>query len=220
MRKTITRAARLLAVVCLVAPSASVAQTAQRNPAEGLKETSDFIKAGGGTSEAVAKAKVELQKTLDAYNALVTQPAKDMKGDYKKLMKSVGSMNDRVADARSKIADMQGAGDVYFAGRAETIKNIQEPALQDRARQRMQESQQEFAAVLASLRETGEALEPFRKQLADHITYLGSDLSPSGTASLQPEAKKLNDEGVEIFAKTDEAISKANTYFRGLQPTS
>ena len=70
-----------------------------------------------------------MQKTLDTYNALVTQPSTNMKGDYKKLMKSMDSMNDKVAAARTKVEAMQKTGDTYFSGRAETIKNIQDPAL-------------------------------------------------------------------------------------------
>ena len=126
------------------------------------------------TSEAVEQAKLQTQKTLDAYNALVTKPSTNMKGDYKKLMKSMDSMNDRVAGARQKIAEMQKAGDVYFSGRAETIKNIKDPQLLEQAKQRLGDNQKEFAGVLQSLREAGDALEPFRKDLADRSPSSGA----------------------------------------------
>jgi hypothetical protein len=67
------------------------------------------------------------------------------------------------------------------------------------------------------LRSTGEALEPIRKELDDQIKFLGSDLNPSAAASLAPNAKKLNDQGNTVFAKADEAINNANTYFNGLR---
>ena len=57
----------------LVVPLIAVTQTAERSRTQGLKETDKFVKAGGKTSEAVATAKLQTQKTLDAYNALVTQ---------------------------------------------------------------------------------------------------------------------------------------------------
>jgi Protein of unknown function (DUF2959) len=195
-------------------------QTSERSRTEGLKETDRFIKAGGSTSESVATAKLEVQKTLTAYNTLVTQPSKNMKGDYKKLLKTMDSMNKKVTEATTKIAAMQDASDTYFQGRAETIKNIQDQPLQKQAQQRMQQSQTEFKGVLASLREAGDALEPFRKQLADQITFLGSDLNPSATASLKPQAEKLNADGATVFTKTDQAITKANDYFKGLKGQS
>ena len=70
------------------------------------------------------------------------------------------------------------------------------------------------------MREAGGALEPFRKQLADQITFLGSDLNPSATASLKPQAEKLNAQGTKVFNDADEAIARANDYFNGLKGQS
>jgi hypothetical protein len=219
MRIPIARAALIVLPVLLVAPLMAANQAEERSRTQGIKETDKFVKAGGNTSQAVANAKQQVQRTLDSYNALVTQPSKDMKGDYKKLLKNVDSMNDRVAEARKKVEEMQKAGDTYFSGRAESIKNIQDPKLQSQASERLANSQKEFAAVLRSLRESNDALEPFRKELADQITYLGSDLTPSATASLKPNADKLNARGAELFGKADKAVTDANAYFQGLKAT-
>ena len=217
MHKLIACAAPFVLIGLVLEPLVAATQTAERSRTQGLKETDRFVKAGGNTSEALAKAKLQTQKTLDAYNALVTQPSTNMKGDYKKLMKSMDSMNEGVTEAREKVEQMQQAGDTYFAGRAESIKNIQDPQLQDRAKQRMADSQKEFGGVLQSLRVGGQALEPFRKELADQITYLGSDLTPSAMASLKPNAEKLNARGRQVFDDTDKAIATATAYFQSLR---
>ena len=214
---SITQVTKSIAVVIVLTPLLAAGQTPERSRTQGLKETDRFIKAGGTTAQKIGEGNNQVKSTLDAYNALVTQPSKNMKGDYKKLMKSTDAMNDKVAEARLKITEMQKAGETYFSGRAETIKNIQDAQLQGRAKQRLEESQKEFAGVLQGLREAGEALEPFRKQLADQVTFLGSDLTPSATASLKPEADKLNKQGAELFSRADNAISRANAYFQGLR---
>jgi hypothetical protein len=218
MRTTLRRLSPIV-ITLLAMPVLVAGQTAERSRTQGIKETDRFVKAGESTSKAITNGKTQLQKTLDSYNALVTQPSKDMKGDYKKLLKSSDSMNDKVADARKKIEEMQKHGDTYFSGRAETIKNIQDPALQKQAQQRLTANQQEFAGVLQSLRDAGGSLEPFRKQLADQITFLGSDLTPSAMTSLKPQAEKLNAQGAEVFSKTDQALAKADAYFQGLRST-
>src|SRR5512135_2484997 len=99
-----TRLTGIIAVAALMLPplAAAQSQTAERSRTQGLKETDRFVEAGGTTSQAIAEAKLQLQKTLNAYNALVTQPSKNMKGDYKKLLKEVDTMNEKVADAREK----------------------------------------------------------------------------------------------------------------------
>ena len=70
------------------------AGTPERSRTQGLKETDRFVKAGASASEAVANAKPQTTKTLDAYNMLVTTLSTNMKGDYKKLMKSVDGLTD------------------------------------------------------------------------------------------------------------------------------
>ena len=207
----------LFVCAVLMMPPILSAQTAERSRTEGIKETERFIKSGGETTEAVQNAKLQIRKTLDAYNALVTQPSKNMKGDYKKLMKSADAMQDRVMEARHKVDEMQTAGDAYFAGRAGTVKNIQDPELQKRAQGRLDESHKQFGAVLTSLREAAQTLEPFRRSLSDQITYLGSDLTPSAMTSLKPNAEKVNDRGSKVFADTDHAVGTATAYFDGLR---
>jgi hypothetical protein len=194
-------------------------QPAERSRTQGLKETERFIKSGAAITQKLATANTQTQSTLDAYNALVTQPSKDMKGDYKRLMKAKDAMDGKVADARAKLGEMQKMGDAYFSGRAESIKGIQDKDLQSRAQLRLQDNQKAFAGVLDGLQQAGAAVDPIRQQLDDQITYLGSDLSPSGTASLKPNAEKLNQQGHEAFSKIDEAVKRADLYFQSLKPT-
>jgi phosphoenolpyruvate-protein kinase (PTS system EI component) len=198
-------------------PARVVGQEAERSRTQGIKETDQFLSAGKSMTEAVGKARLQIQKTMDAYNTLVTQPSANMKSDYKKLMKNVDTMNERLTEARQKVDEMRTAADTYFTGRQTTLKTIQDPQLQERAKQRLSDNQKQFGDVLQSLREVGQALEPVRKDLADQITYLGSDLNPSAMASLKPNADKLNTRGKLVFEDTDKAVGKANAYFDGLR---
>jgi hypothetical protein len=222
MNRSIAKLTGLIAFVILLAPllAANQGQVPERSRTQGLKETDEFVKAGGTMVQKLVEGKNQVKTTLDAYNALVSQPSKDMKGDYKKMLKSSDSMNDKLVEARQKVAEMQKAGDTYFSGRAQTVKGIQDSQLQTQAQQRLEANQKEFAAVEQEMREAGSALEPFRKQLADQVTYLGGELTPSAAASVKPQADKLNAQGAEVFSKADKAIAHANSYFQSLRAQS
>jgi Protein of unknown function (DUF2959) len=202
--------ATMLAAACFLGSTTISAQ-------EGVKETEQFIKAGGNTSQAVAEAKLQVQTTLGSYNDLLSQSATDMKDGYKKLLKNMKEMNEKTDSARTRVTEMKATGDTYFAGRAATIKKIQDPALLAQAQGRLDENQKSFATVLESLRAARESFDPLRKELADHVKYLESDLSPSGTASLKPQAEQAKATAAAAFAKADDAIRAANTYFTGLR---
>ena len=132
MHVTIARAAGVLLIALLSAPLMAAAQTApepsaERSRTQGIKETDRFIKAGNNAHASIANARLESKHTLDMYNKLVTQPSKNMKGDYKKLMGAVDDMKEEVADAQLEITNMRASGDTYFAGRETTNKDIQDP---------------------------------------------------------------------------------------------
>jgi hypothetical protein len=222
MHATIARAAGVLLTALLAAAPMAAAQTApaqgaERSRTQGLKETSRFIKAGNNAHASIEGARHETKHTLDMYNKLVTQPSKNMKGDYKKLMGAVDDMKEEVADARLEITNMRTAGDTYFTGRETTNKAIQDQQLQSAAATRLAASRKDFDGVLASLRAAGDALEVFRKDLADQITFLGSDLTPSAMTALKPAAEKLNGQGDEALGKIDTANAALRAYLDGLK---
>ena len=67
---TFTPVAPALLIALLVSPAITEQQSSERSRTQGLKETDRFAKAGTTTSRALTDAKMQVQKTLDAYNAL------------------------------------------------------------------------------------------------------------------------------------------------------
>jgi hypothetical protein len=205
--------------VGIIVWSGSVGLLAQRGDTEGIKETNAFLRAGGDTVQAVAEAKLQVLNTMSAYNALVTQPSKDMKSDYRKLLKHEKDMNDRLETARARAAAMGQVGTTYFAGRTATIKAIQSEERRTQAASRILDNQLAYSDVLVSLREAAVSLEPVQKDLDDQIENLGSDLSPGGTSSLAAQAAALNERGSAAIGKVDLAITRANSYFGAMRAT-
>ena len=201
----------LFMLVSLSMAAWAVAQT------EGIKETDRFIKTGRATSQSVAEARLKTKNALDAYNLLVQGSSKDMKGDYKKLLSTEKTMNNQVAEVRKVIAEMEKQAAVYFTSRARAVDQIKDNDLRDQGKSRVNDSQKEYDKVIAALKEGGEALTPFASDLSDQIKYLGAELTPSATASLQPQATKLNERGSTLLTQVDTAVSTANTYFSTLK---
>jgi hypothetical protein len=140
-----------------------------------------------------------------------------MKGDYKKLLNAAKDTDQKVDDARERVATMEAAGDTYFAGRAATIKDIQSEGLRKQAQQRLDENQSEYAAMMTTLKDAGQSLHTLRTDLDNQITYLGSDLTPDAMTSLKPQAQKLNERGVQVLADADRAIATADKYFDSMR---
>ena len=188
-----------------------------RAQTDSIKETDRFVKTGGTTSQAVAEARLRSKNALDAYNALIQGDTKDMKGDYKRLLSSAKSMSSQVAVAQKTVADMDKQAAVYFTSRSTALSQIQDESLRDQAKSRLDASRAEYDKVKAVLKDGGEALAPFTRDLSDQIKYLGAELTPGATASLRPQAEKLNERGATVFAQADNAVVTANKYFDTLR---
>ena len=214
---TLNRVAPAILIVALTTPVLTASQAQERSPTQGLKETDKFVKAGEATSKSLMDARTQVQKTLDTYNSLVTQPSTDMKGDYKKLMKSMKSMNDEVADARTKIEAMQKTGDTYFSGRAATIKDIQDPALLAQAQQRLKANQEQFGTVLKSLRDAGARSSHSGNSSPIRSPTLAAISRLRRWRHSKPQAEKLNAQGGELFKHIDEGNATANKYFQSMR---
>jgi len=200
-----------LVIVCLFVAARMFAQT------EGIKEAERFAKAIESTSHSVADTRVKIKGALDSYNALVKGDSADMKGDYKKLVKAQKDMNNQVANTRKTVGDMDKQAAAYFAARSTAIGQIQDPSMRDQAKSRLDESKQQYDTVRASLKGAGESLTPFAKDLSDHITYLGGELTPAAAASLKPQGEELNKQGDVLFTQTDTALTTATNYLNTLK---
>jgi hypothetical protein len=126
-------------------------------------------------------------------------------------------MTDQVANARKAVDEMDRQGAVYFTTRSGAIAQIGDTAMRDKAKSRLDENKKAYDDVRASLKNGGDALAPFAKDLSDQIKYLGAELTPSAAASLKPQAEKLNKQGETLFTQADAAVATANKYFSSLR---
>ena len=122
-----------------------------------------------------------------------------------------------VSNEIKKVAEMDKEAAVYVTSRTTALGQIQDAALRDKAKSRLEQSQKGYDGVKAALHESSDALEPFAKDLSDQIQYLGQELNPSSTASLKPQAERLNARGATLFGQADTAVTTANKYFQTLR---
>lgn len=203
----------LAAIVALALPGSALCQVAGT---EGIKQGEKFAKAGGDAVTAVVETRQAVDATLAAYNALV-QPSKDVKGDYKKLLKTLQGANAKAARVKLLVDAMNVQSEAYFKIWAAQVANIADADLRARGEQRITASRAEYGSIITGLRDTGAALAPFTKDLTDQINFLGSDLRSEALASLKDNAAKLNARGQEVFSRTDGVVTAANTFFMPLR---
>jgi len=185
---------------------------------EGVKQIERLVKASGSTVQAISETKLQLQKTLDAYNALMADDAKDRKKLYKDLQKEMEATDKRRARIDEESTKMKTEADALFKQWADSTAAIENADLRARSEERLNATKASYAEIETVGQRAAELYGPFMKDLQDQVTFLGHDLNPSAVASLKPEAKKINEQAGELMRRIDDTISTANHKIGALRP--
>jgi DNA repair exonuclease SbcCD ATPase subunit len=191
---------------------------AARSQDEGVKQIEQLTKKAGATVEAIANTKVQLQKTMDVYNGLMADDAKDRKGLYKKLQSEMDNTDKRRAEIRVRADEMKVAADTLFKSWADSAAAITSAELRKQSEDRLAQTKASYAEIGTVGQRAVDLYGPVMKALQDQVTYLGHDLNPSAVASLKPDAAKLNDQANELVKRIDDTISTTNTAIGALRP--
>jgi Protein of unknown function (DUF2959) len=176
---------------------------------EGVKQVEQLIKRANAGVESISDTKVQLQKTMEAYNAVLAPDVKDRRDAYKKLQKEVTETEKKRAVVATRNGEMNvEAGNLFKNWEASTAA-IQDPELRKRSQDRLSQAKKRYSEIQANGQGAARLYTPFMKALQDQVTYLGHDLNPTAVASLKPEADKLNAQAKELYSAIDKTTAAA-----------
>jgi hypothetical protein len=177
---------------------------------EGVKQIQQLIKKASAQVESINETKLQLQKTMDAYNAVLAPDVKDRRDAYKQLQKEMANTDKKRADVSAKAGEMNTEADKLFKSWQGSAAAISNPDLRQRSDERLKKTQDRFSQIRQTGQEASSLYTPFMKSLQDQVTFLGHDLNPGAVASLKPDADKLNAQAKELYAAIDKVTGSAN----------
>jgi hypothetical protein len=185
---------------------------------EGLKQVEVLVKKAGSTVQAISETKLQLMKTMDVYNSILADDAKDRKGLYKKLQSEMESTEKRRAEVTKRADEMRLEADTVFKSWADSTAAITSADLKKRSEERLTKTKARFNEIEAAGKKAGETYTPVLKTLQDQVTFLGHDLNAEAVSSLKPDAAKLNTQAQDLGKKIDDTISAVNKNIDALRP--
>ena len=177
---------------------------------EGVKQVEQLIKKANAGVESINDTKLQLQKTMEAYNAVLAPDVKDRRDAYKKLQKEVATTEKKRAMVSTRNGEMNVEAGRLFKNWEGSTAAIQDPALRQRSQERLAVAKKRYSEIQANGQGAASLYTPFMKALQDQVTYLGHDLNPEAVATLKPEADKLNAQAKELYSAIDKTTAAAN----------
>ena len=204
-RRSVRRSVFGICLMILGFPLAGAAQN------EGVKQIEQLIKKANSEVESITDAKLQLQKTVDAYNAVLAPDAKDRRDAYKKLQKEMTTAEKKRAAVLTRSDEVNTEADKLFKSWESSMTTISDPSLRQRSEHRLTTAKQRFGEIRTAGQNAAALYAPFMKTLQDQVTFLGHDLNPGAVAALKPDAEKLNARAHELYAAIDKATAAANS---------
>jgi chromosome segregation ATPase len=205
-----------IALSLVFAGGISMAVLAQSD--EGLKQVQNLIKKANTTIESVNETKAQIQKTMDAYNAVLAPETTDRRDAYKKLQKEMSSTDKKRMETQKKADEMNVEADKLFKSWDGSTAAIANPDLRKRSAERLQKTKDTYSEIRQTGQSAGTLYSPFIKSLQDQVAFLGHDLNASAVANLKPDADKLNTQAKELYAAIDKVTAAANNNISRLKP--
>ncbi len=184
---------------------------------EGVKQVQQLVKRANSTVGAITEAKLQLQKTMAAYDSVLAPDTKDRRDAYKKLQKEMTNTEKKRAEIAQRSTEMNAQADTVFKDWEGSTAGIQNADLRKRSEDRLAQTKERFSEIRSTGQQASELYGPFMKSLQDQVTFLGNDLNASAVASLAPDAAKLKAQADELYAAIDKTTAAANANIAALK---
>jgi ElaB/YqjD/DUF883 family membrane-anchored ribosome-binding protein len=183
-----------------------------------VKQVEALVKASGSTVQAISQTKLQLMKTMDVYNALLADDAKDRKKLYRELQKEMETTEKRRAEIATRAGAMTTEAEVLFKSWEASAAAIASESLRARSEERLNQTRAAYADIGSVGQKAAQLYEPVMRTLADQVKYLGHDLNAGAVASLKPAADRLNKKVQELGKAIDDAVTTANAKINAIRP--
>lgn len=178
-----------MGVACIMAV---IAGAATAGPKE-AQRSSESMKA---TQAEIQEVYGQVTTTIGSLGTLMSAQVGDLRPMLKDFTSQVKTLESNAELVRRRALRMQDENKEYFAGWAQEIAAIADPAIKVQSQKRLEETFANYQKVEVGLFQTRDAYAPLISSLNDLVTALNQDLSPAGLAALQPSFAKARERAV------------------------
>jgi hypothetical protein len=163
-------------------------------------------------ADAVAQTSTKVTDVLGALNNLTFKSQGDLRKQYDTFVSATANLGKSVEALGSKVAGMRSAAAAYSESWSNQLALISSEDLRKRSADRMNEVTTKLKDMDASYEGVKSSLRPFMGDLKDIQTYLGTDLTAGGLATIKDTVSKTKVDAVPLR----DSIKQLQTSFSSL----
>jgi uncharacterized protein YukE len=201
--------------VCAVAASCS---TAYYSAWEMLgKEKRDLLRSNVETvKKDQEKAADEFEDALERLRSLYSVDAGELEKVYDTIQDDSEDATGRADEIGDRIAKIDSIADDLFKEWEREIEEISNATYRAKSREKLDETQDTYAALAASLKKAEASMDPVLTHLKDNVLFLKHNLNAAAIAGLSTEMDRIGADIEELIADMRASIAEADRFLETL----
>ena len=174
------------------------------------------------SADAVSQTSGKVNDVLAALNNLTFKSAGDLRDQYDALVSASKNLDASNDNLEVKVIQMRNAAAVYTESWSNQLAMIQSPELRQRSTDRMNQVTAKLKDVNTSYDGVKNSFKPFVSDLKDIQTYLGTDLTTGGLATVKDIVAKTKVDAVPLrdsIKKLQASFSDLSTALSPMMPS-
>jgi hypothetical protein len=172
-------------------------------------------------ADAVAQTSTRVTDVLASLNNLTFKSQGDLRKQYDAFVSATASLGKSMDNLETKVRAMRDAAATYSENWSNQLTLIHAEDIRQRGTERMNEVTAKLKDMDASYGGVKSALNPFMSDVKDIQTYLGTDLTAGGLASIKDTVSKTKVDAVPLrdsIKKLQASFSNLSTALSPMMP--
>ena len=162
-------------------------------------------------------AKEQIKTTYQQFQELTHFNGGDLEAEYNKINDAYESAKSRADTVSKKINSVDKVANDMFDEWQKELSEYQNEDLRRSSEQKLNESKQKYAQLLAVMRRSEQKMQPVLSAFHDQVLYLKHNLNAQAISSLSTTTAQIQSDIQSLIKDMDASISEANAFIDNLK---
>ena len=162
--------------------------------------------------ESQQEAAEQFRDALTEFKSIVNVPEGELERQYRKLDKAHKRSRSAADDISKRVDRVVSASNRLLDEWRDELGDYNDPALRRIAQQQFDQTREQAARLIASMRETEQRMQPVLASFQDQVLYLKHNLNFSAMAALEGEAATIETNVDALIEEMNRAIAEADAF--------
>lgn len=163
------------------------------------------------------EAQEQFTSALEQFRTLVDFEGGDLEKEYDRLNREYQRSEKAAQRIRDRIASVDNVANALFREWKSELDEYTDTALRRESQHQLNETQQRYQQLIASMRRAEERMDPVLNTMRDQVLYLKHNLNARAIQALKGEVTTIDRDVDRLLAAMNEAIAEADRFIQDMR---